>query len=92
MNGRDAVSHNILEGYQSIITLLKMEHKDKPFNRTELMDLFLQELDVLREETQGVHIKTMMRLGFIILVSPGTAYQDAKYRLGPKAFEGATID
>lgn len=85
------MSHNMLEAYQEIIGILKLAHKDKPFGRHELDNLFLQELDVIREGTQAAHIKTMISLGLIEQATMGTAYQEAKYRVGPKGL-GATLD
>jgi len=51
------------------------------------VNLLLQELDILREETRTAHIKTMVSLKYLALVELGTAYRDSAYRLGDHALQ-----
>ena len=75
---------NTLEAYGDIIHTLYLVHDEKPFGRSELMNQFLQELNILQDETRIAHLKTMVSLGYIEIVSPGSAYKQATYKLGPK--------
>jgi hypothetical protein len=83
------MSLNTLDAYGEIVRILHLTHGEKAFSRSELMNLYLQELNVFREDTQVAHLKTMAGMEYILLVSPGSAYKQATYKLGPKGLEMA---
>ena len=80
---------NTIEAYGDIVHALFIGHQEGAFPRSELMDQFLIELNVLQEETRIAHLKGMLGLGFIIRVNMGNAYKQATYKLGPKGLEVA---
>lgn len=78
------MSLNTLDAYGEIVHFLYIVHEGRSFGRAELMNLYLQELNVFREDTRIAHLKTMISMEYVILVSAGSAYQQASYKLGPK--------
>jgi len=75
---------NTLEAYGDIVATLYLAHNGKPFPRSELMNLFLQEMNIFHDSTGAAHLKTMITLDYIGLSNVGTAYKQTTYHLGPK--------
>jgi hypothetical protein len=78
---------NTLKAYGDIVRTLFEIHKEKAFPRSDLMNQFLQEMNIILEETRISHLKTMISLDYILLASPGSAYKQASYVLGMKGME-----
>lgn len=85
----DGVPRNTLEAYGDIVATIYLAHQEKPFPRSELMNLFFQEMNILLEDTRTAHLKTMITLEYVVLHSQGTAYKQTMYRLGPRGVETA---
>jgi hypothetical protein len=78
-----------LEAYGDIVETLYLAHKEGPFKRSELMNLFLQEMDIFREGTKVAHLKTMVNLKYLVLTTPGSAYTESSYKLDENGLEVA---
>lgn len=80
----DSIPRKALEAYCDIAEALCKAYGKKPFPGTELANLFLQEMNVIREETRAAHIKAMINLGYLVQEAGDT------YRLGRWALDSAT--